>query len=180
MKKETKIQLLEQGIAPPKPVRFYTRFEPFYYYYYPNAVNEQFLLGQEENDFQLDGYHIRKIAHIDKVECKDDLCPVINEWNGVVKEVRHPGIDISSWNSIAQGLSAMGRFLIIEDEKNELFAIGRIRRVCKRHIVFEHFDANGIWQDEPLRIPYSTITHIAWDTRYANNWEAYLRSRGEA
>ena len=124
----------------------------------------------------LDGFHIRKISHITKVEIKDDLCQVINVWNGITKQVRHPNIDISSWTPIFDSLREYPGFLMIEDDINKQFAIGEIAAIQKKHFMFRQFDANGIWQEDLLRIPYSTITLVAWDTRYTNYWYEYLHS----
>lgn len=177
MKKEKKISILKECADSKKLARVYFSYNPNYYYFYPNEVADGYLLAQEENDFQLDGFHIRKISQITKVEIKDDLCSEINVWNGVVNQIHNPNIDISSWHSIFTALQNMNRFIIIEDEINEQFAIGRIMKVCKHHLVFDHFDADGIWQEESLIIPYSSITHVSWNTRYADNWEGFLASR---
>ena len=140
MKKEKKISLLKECADSKKIARVYSNYDSNYYYFYPNEVSDKYLLAQEENDFQLDGFHIRKISQITKVEIKDDLCSEINVWNGVVNQIHNPNIDISSWHSIFTALQNMNRFIIIEDEINEQFAIGRIVKVCKHHLVFDHFD----------------------------------------
>ena len=180
MTKEKKIELLTQSAAQAQIARVYFKYDSNYYYFYSNEVNGKFLLAQEEDDFQLDGYHIRKIAHMTKVEIKDDLCAQINEWNGVTKQIHHPGIDISSWYTIFTALQKQPGFVIIEDDIGEQFAIGKIAKVGYRYLVLEHFDANGIWHDDPLTIPYASITHVAWNTRYTNTWEAYLASKEAA
>ena len=74
MLKNQKIEILNECIKTPRNARVYFEFDPDYYYYYPNAANGKFFVGQEENDFLLDGYHIRRITHIKKAEIKDDLC----------------------------------------------------------------------------------------------------------
>ena len=43
-------------------------------------------------------------------------------------------------------------------------------------LLLDSFDADGIFEANPVRIPYSAITHLAWNTRYALNWHHYLRS----
>lgn len=177
MKKVEKIKILDECIASKKLARVFFTYDSNYYYFYPNIVNDKFLLAQEEDDFLLDGYHVRRISHIRKVEIKDDLCPAINEWNGVATQISKPHIDISSWKSLLSDLRDLGCFIIIEDDINEQFAMGRIEKTCTRYIVFRSLDADGIWQEDPLIIPYSTITHVAWNTRYSNNWEKYMASK---
>lgn len=180
MKKQEKIDLIKSTIGQAQIVRFYFKYDQYYHYYYPNAVNEKFILGQEEYDFQLDGYHIRKISDIRKVEVKDNLCGKINVWNGVANCVSNPEIDISSWYNIFSSELLRNRFIIVEDENNGLFAIGFIKKVCRHHVCFESFDADGKWDDSPLIIPYSSITHVAWNTRYTDNWFNYLVQHGQS
>ena len=72
------ISLIFSSIGTTKIMRMYFKYDEDYWYYYPNAVNERFVLGQEENDFELDGYHIRKISDLTKAQIKEDLCERIN------------------------------------------------------------------------------------------------------
>ena len=158
-------------------VRMYMKEEGnYYYYYYIHAVNDMFVLGQEEDDFTLNGYHIRLTDDIKKVEIKDDLCPKINEWNGIVNQLAMPAVDISSWNTIFKDLTKLKGFVVVEDENAGEYIIGRIKKVCKKKILMDWFDANGIWQDESREIAYSSITHVAWDTRYTNGWYEYMKA----
>ena len=144
-------------------------------YYFLNAVNNQFMLGQAEIDFLLDGYCIRKISQLKKVEINDDKRNELNKLYGVTAEVKMPEVDISSWKSIFDSLKALDRFIIIEDEINGQFSIGIIEKVLQNKLYFKQFDANGVWDEENLEIPYSQITTVQWDTRYTNVWERYLR-----
>ena len=84
MTRQEKTHLIESCIGKKQLVRMFFKYEKPYWYYYPNAVNDQFILGQEEDDFLLDGYHIRRIKDLVKAEIKDDLCAQINIWNGTV------------------------------------------------------------------------------------------------
>ena len=68
MKKQEKIDLIALGIRKAQLLRMYFRYDENYFYYYPNAVNERLILAQEEDDFQLDGYHIRRISDLKKAE----------------------------------------------------------------------------------------------------------------
>lgn len=176
MKKEEKIALLEECRSKMEIARVFFKYDQSYdyIYYYVHKVNGKFLLAQEENDFQLNGFHLRKTDHITMVEIKDDLCAEINRWNGVAAQVHDPGIDISSWQSVFEGLRNHPGFLIIEDEINVQLAVGEIAEVKRGRLLFRQFDADGVWQEDPLDIPYASITHVAWDTRYTNNWYNYM------
>ena len=140
-------------------------------------MNGRFLLGQEEDDFQLDGYHIRKISDLTKAEVKDDLCAQINIWNGVVHQIQDPGVDISSWQSVFQSPVLKDRLIIVEDEYSGEYVLGVIKKAYARHVSLISIDADGVAGPAPFLFPYSKITHVAWDTRYAENWCRYLESR---
>ena len=176
MTRHDKIQLIESCVRKNQLVRMYFRYEKPYRYYYPSAVNALLFLGQEEDDFLLDGYHIRRIRDLEKVEIKDDLCAQINIWNQVADGIRNPGVDISSWQSVLQSPVLQNTCVIIEDDYSETYEIGFIRKACKQYLLLDSFDADGIFEANPVRIPYSAITHLAWNTRYALNWHHYLRS----
>ena len=174
MKKQEKLDLIQKGIEETVICRCYFTYAQNYFYYYPHAVNDTFILGQEEDDFLLDGYHIRKISHLKKVEIKNDKCHEINTLYGIVDGVINPSIDITSWQSIFQSLSQLDTYLQIEDSFNELFAIGVIEKVLKDKLCFRAFDADGVWDEDALEIRYSQITSVSWGTRYAQYWKRYL------
>ena len=71
MKKQKKIDLIASGIGNEQLVRMYFKYDENYWYFYPNAVSERLMLGQEENDFQLNGYQIRRISDLVKAEITD-------------------------------------------------------------------------------------------------------------
>lgn len=174
MKKQEKINLIQKAIQETVICRCYFVYDQNYFYYYPNAVNEKFFLGQEEDDFLLDGYCIRKISQLKKIEVKDDKCQEINKLFGITDQVVDPGIDISSWQSIFESLSKLDTYIQIEDAFGEQFAIGIIQKVLKDKLYFKHFDADGIWDEADLDIRYSQITSVCWGTRYAQYWKRYM------
>lgn len=175
MTKQDKLDLIRCAIETPQLCRCYFTYDDNYYYYYPNTVNEKFLLGQEENDFLLDGYCIRKISQLKKVELKDDKCNEINKQIGLTEQIKMPTVDISDWKSIFDSLMALQCFIIIENEISGEFAIGIIEKTFKNKLYFKSFDADGIWDDVGLEIPYSQITTVKWATRYADVWQKYLQ-----
>lgn len=174
MKKQEKIDLIQKGISETTLCRCYFTYDQNYFYYYPHAVNDKFILGQEEDDFLLDGYCIRKLSHLKKVEIKDDKCNEINKMFGVVDQIANPGIDIGSWHSIFKSLSQLDAYIQIEDAFHEQFAIGIIEKVLKDRVLFKRFDADGVWDEDAVEIRYSQITSVQWGTRYAQYWKRYL------
>lgn len=174
MRKNEKLNIIDRAIKNIELCRCYFSYDENYFYYYPHVVNDKFILGQEEDDFILDGYAIRKISHLTKVEIKDDKCNDINKLNGLTLELKNPDIDISSWESIFLSLKQLDTFVIIQDERNGNYSIGIIEKVLKNKIYFLEFDADGIWSDDKLEIPYSSITSVKWNTRYDTVWKAYF------
>ena len=174
MKKQDKIDLLQKGIDETATCRCFFSYEPSFFYCYPHAVSSQFLLGQEEDDFTLDGYFVRKIAHLEKVEMRTNKCDEINRIFGVAEQVNNPQIDISSWRSIFGSLAKLDIYVIIEDHIHGQFAIGAIQKVLKDKLYFRRFDANGVWDETDLEIRYSQITSVEWGSRYAKYWKCYL------
>ena len=168
--------MIQKAISETEICRCYFTYDDSYYYYYPNAVNDKFFLGQEEFDFLLDGYSIRKISQLKKVEIKGDLCNVINKYIGLHERIKMPPVDISNWKSIFDGLMAMDCFVIVENEINGEFAIGTIEKTLKNRLLFRSFDADGVWDETAFEIPYSQITTVKWATRYSTVWQTYLQA----
>ena len=177
MKKQEKLDLIRSAIAEKRLCRFDFTYDENYFYYYPLAVTEKFMLGQEEDDFILDGWSIRKISQIKKVEYRADACDEINRLLGRKEQIERPDVDMTGWRSIFESLKAMDRFVIVENELEGQFAIGVIQAVLKSQIYFRRFDADGVWEEEELVIPYSKTTSVSWGTRYADIWERYLRNQ---
>lgn len=174
MKKQDKLELLQNGIRQTALCRCWFSYDPNYFYYYPNAVNEKFILGQEEDDFLLDGYCIRKISQLKKVEIKDDKCGEINRFFGLTEQISMPEVDISSWQSIFQSLQKLDTYVAIEDAIGEQFSIGVIEKALKDKLYFRSFDADGVWDEDGLEIRYSQITSVQWGTRYCVYWKRWM------
>ncbi|MBO5129500.1 MAG: hypothetical protein J6B95_04040 [Oscillospiraceae bacterium] len=175
MKKQDKLNVIRQAIQRTEICRCWFTYDDNYYHYYPNAVNDKFLLGQEENDFLLDGYCIRKISQLKKVEIKNDKCNEINRQIGLTAQIKMPPVDISDWQSIFNSLMTLKCFVIIENEISGEFAIGIIETTFRNKLHLKPFDADGVWDDAGLEIPYSQITTVKWATRYAEVWQKYLQ-----
>ena len=176
MTKQEKLKILVQGIESVEICRCYFTYDNNYFYYYINAVNDKFILGQEEDDFLLDGYAIRKMSHLKKVEHKDDACNRINKVIGLTNEIKMPDIDITSWQTIFLSLKKIDTFIIIENAIEEEFYIGTIESVLKNKLRFRYFGADGTWNTNAIEIPYSKITNVLWNTRYSNTWHRYLKT----
>ena len=178
MTKQQIREVMRSCIEPPKICRVSAKYSPDYYYYFPLIVGERLFLGAEENDFILDGYSIRRITDIVKAEARDDKCLEIAVAEGLTTQLQKPDVDISDWRSVFESLKKMDRNIIIEKESRDEdeceFWIGRIIKVCSRYVLFLHFDADGIWEEKPYKIPYSEITRVSFGARYVDVFSKYL------
>ena len=117
-------------------------------------------------------------ATLKKIELKDDKCNEILKAEKVLDRLSAPEIDLTDWHSAFLSLQKLDKNIIIQheslEEKEWDFWIGRIEKVLKTKVVFRHFDADGIWQEEPFEIPFSRITSVTFDSRYVNVFSKYV------
>lgn len=176
MKKQEKLDLLRRAIEHPTLHQYFFTYD-LECIFYPLAVNDKFILGQKENDFVLDGYHIRKLSQLRKIKALpkkyNELCEAV----GLPSKLKAPDIDISSWQSIFEGLQKLDTFVIVTNDLHENFAIGTIQKATKSKLLFNAFDPDGCWYEEPLEIPYSSITAVRWNTRYDLVWKQYQNKK---
>lgn len=174
MNRNNLLKILKNCEKNKEVVRIYLKYEDNYYYYIPLKINEEFFLGTEEDDFLLDGYSIRRIKDIESVEPRDDLTSTIIKKEGLLENLVIPEIDLNSWENIFSSLSKINQNIIIEDEYNEEFWIGKIIDVNRDYVLFKHFDADGIWSEEPIKIGYNIVTSIAFNSRYVDVFSKYV------
>lgn len=158
--------------------RISLRYEGYDRYYFPLITSEKLFLGAEENDFLLDGYALRRFRDITKAEMKNDFCQEILVKEGVVDSLVVPDLDITNWQTVFQFLQARNQNVIVEkeslDEDEREFVIGRIEKIYKTSVYIRHFDADGIWQSEPYKFPFSKITTVTFASRYVDTFSKYL------
>lgn len=158
--------------------RMYFRYDSNYFYYFPLLSNDKLFLGMEEDDFILDGYSIRRYADLTKLQAKDDKCMEILRREGITGQITTPDVNISSWETVFSSLQKLRRNIIVlrENLKEEerLFVIGRIESVFRKFAYVRHFDADGVWEDEPDKILYTQITSVSFGTRYVDTFSKYL------
>ncbi len=172
MKKQEKIDLLALGVQDKQSCHCVFTYDTVYCY--PRGISEKLILGQEEFDFQLDGFFIRKVSHLKNVKIENGKCAEISRVFGIVDQLENPNIDISSWHTVFNDLSKLDAYIIVEDEINGRFAIGVIEKVTKSKLYLRSFDAEAVWDEEPLEIPFSEITCVKWDCRYTRYWKRYM------
>lgn len=178
MKKSEKLALLHGSIGTYNLCRCYFSYDENYWYFYVLGRSDKLMFGIEEDDFILDGFQIRKISDLKKIEIKNDVCAKINEKNGLLRDVERPDIDLSSWQTVFESLRPLDRFVIIKNEKfeagEEFFYIGTIKKAKRASVVIIPFDANGNWVED-VEIPYSKITSVTFEDRYSKTWQKFFK-----
>lgn len=178
MKKSEIKEIISSAIKPADLCRVYFKYDENYYYYFPLQTSEKLFLGVEEDDFILDGFSVRRFCDVKKVELKNDKCIDIIRAEGILNSISVPEIDLTDWHSTFLSLQRLDKNVIVErdslSEDDYEFYIGRIEKVLKTKILFRHFDADGVWQDEPYEIPFSKITSVTFDSRYVSVFSKYV------
>lgn len=142
----------------------------------PLDVSDKFFIGAAVYDFMIDGWVIRRVGRIDRIRSKSDKISAICEAEGLCRRAADPKVNLTSWRSVFRSIRAMNRNVIIEhenSEKSELY-IGRIEAVKKRGVCLRYFDSEGVWDEEPIEIPYYRITGVTFGTRYLEIFSKYL------
>lgn len=157
----------------------YFNYHADYWYFYILGCSDKFLFGAEENDFQLNGFQIRKISDLKKVEKKDDLCAEINRNAHIPENINAPDISLSSWHDVFVSLSEAAEYLIVEngyEKKNgSYFYLGKIVKIKKVPVIFSPLDADGIWQDD-VELPFSEMTSVTFGDRYSETFGRYAEN----
>ncbi len=179
MKKADKIAVLQKGIDETLICRCFFAYTPDYWYYYPLAVSDKLMLGVKELDFMLDGYGVRKLSQLQKVEVKDDVCDAINKMFGVTDGIVSPHVNIGGWKELLESLKDYDGYITIHNDLEDELSIGIVERVGKSSVQFRRFDADGIWDEEPVEIRFSEITAVEWGDRYATYWKRYMEHTGK-
>lgn len=171
-------QLINECIQQRKICNVYFRYDPCYWNLIPLKANDRLFLSVKEDDFILNGYTVRRFKDMKKIKAKDDMCDRILALEGVTDTIEMPDININDWKTVFESLKQAGKNIIVEKESlNETewkFVIGRIEKIYNRFAYVRHFDADGIWQERPYRIPYSEITSVTWMSRYVEAFSKYV------
>lgn len=152
------------------------KYDANYFNMIPLICGEQLFLCAEEDDFILDGYSLRRFKDIKKIKAKYDKCDEILKNEGVL--ITTPEIEINCWSSVFQSLKNRNKNIIVEKEtlydKDSEFVIGRIDKIYKNCAYIYHFDADGIWDEEPTRVPFNEITSVTFGSRYVDIFSKYV------
>lgn len=169
------MKLLHKSCGTYDLCRCWFKYNVFYSYFYILDYSEKLFLGAVEDDFILDGFEINRQSDIDRLEIKDDACVKINKRLGLLDGIEVPKIDLTSWKTVFKSLAKTDFYIIIQNQYNDSFYIGKIKKVGKKSVTFKHFDAFGVWQHKE-KIPLTEITSVRFADRYSTNWKKYLCS----
>ncbi len=172
--------LIKSSIDPHKICRVFFKYDLNYRYYFVLKADDRLFLGAEEDDFILDGFSIRRYRDVVKAGIKDDKCLEIDIAEGLLDQLTVPEVDITDWKIALTSLQKLGRNIIIEkeslDEEEWEYAIGKVVKVLSNKVLFRKFDADGIWDEDLLEIPYTLITSITFGSRYVEIFSKYVPS----
>ncbi|UEG53876.1 hypothetical protein LLH06_02665 [Mucilaginibacter daejeonensis] len=146
------------------------------------AFAKDFVILQETNDFEIDGYIIIPVAQIHKLRFNNvdkyfDKIMAMEKLSGRVVLKYHVSLD--SWPSIFRSLQDQELTVIVEceDPDDKSFDIGPIIKIEQETIHVQNFDALGFFDLEPSIIAYGKITKVQFNGRYENIFSKYTRHR---
>ena len=144
--------------------------------------SDRFILIQETDDFNIDGFSIISIDTIIDIPYsnKDKYYDKIMNCEGLVDKVQKKHtIDLTSWSSVFKTIRKYGFNVIVENENpdDESFDIGPITRISDSSVHIRYFDAQGFLNEKATKISWDLITIVRFDTHYINTFSKYLRER---
>lgn len=171
-------EVLQESAVRRQVCNVYFWYDRHYWNLIPLALGDELFLSAEEDDFVLDGYTIRRFSDLDDVVAKDDKCTEILQKEGVLDSLQTPPVSVASWEDVFKDLQRLGGNVIVEAARTDTdegdFIIGRIEIILKQSVFVRHFDADGVWQDRPVKIYYGDITNVTFASRYVSIFSKYL------
>lgn len=153
-------------------------------YGYLLGLSKTLALLHRFDDFEPDGYSVLRVEDVVKVRsaaherCWDYILAAEKLLAGL--KFRQP-IDLTSMRSAIETIGQCYDHMIIEceDEEEDVedFYIGSLVATSDDGIRFRHFDAQGYWERRPSTIVLADISHVQFDTPYANIFSKYTREK---
>jgi len=144
--------------------------------------SNNFVLLQETDDFEVDGYVVIPIQSISEIiyNTNDKYYDKIMNLEGIITAIEKKHlIDLTSWEAIFKSIKKLDFNVIVENEDPEdaTFDIGPIIKITKSAVYVRYFNAKGILNKEATKINWRLITIVKFDNRYTNTFSKYLRER---
>ncbi|MBP5491848.1 MAG: hypothetical protein J6Y08_03295 [Clostridiales bacterium] len=178
MKKFEITAVLQEASRQTLLCRMFLKHDPNCYNCFPLKSSEDLFLYAEEEDFRLDGFVVRRLKDVVEISSKEDITNAILESEGVISELTRPDVDIASWETVFMYLYANKMNAIFESEDRNSgqidYTIGRVEKKDDRYMYVRAFDAEGHWEEKPVRIAYSELISVSFGTRYVEIFSKYL------
>lgn len=144
--------------------------------------SDNFVLLQETDDFEVDGYAIFPIETIREIlySNNDKYYDKIMNLEGIIDSIQNKHkIDLTSWVTVMQSIKKLGFNVIVENEDpdDDSFDIGPITKISKSSVYVRYFNPQGFLDEKATKINWNLITVVKFDDRYTNIFSKYLRER---
>ncbi len=178
MKKSEIREIVKRAAENKQSINADFRYDSNYFNFVPLKVDQNLFLALHDLDFELDGYIIYRWNDLVTVKEKGDFYNTILRQERCIDHIDIPSINTSCWKTVFESLKEMNQNVIVEKRWGSSdgweFIIGKIDRIYQKFVYVWHFDADGVWMDEPVKIPYSEITHVTFGSRYIRMYSKYL------
>ena len=172
-------RLLRAGIHPPAVCRVGFRYNLYPEQFFPLAVSDTLFLGVTEQDFQLDGYTVRRLQDVTSVELLRGAYLAIHKAEGSLTRLYAPPVLIENWKTVFSSLASSGELIIAEENAlrptESVFRIGKILRVGPRGAEMRTFDGDGVWDAEKTVVSFSSVTSVTFGSRYISTYAKYIK-----
>lgn len=148
-------------------------------FFFIMSVSSELFLGICERDFKLDGYTVRRVKDVSRVEAIRGTYLKIHEAEGNLSRLGMPPVDISDWKSVLRSVIASGENIIIEgtipDGEERYFFVGRPLAAGEQGFRFRSFDGGGNWSDKVVTVPYSSLNSLTFGSSYVVTYSKYVK-----
>lgn len=145
-------------------------------YFIPRKKCGDLLLATIDSDFRPDGWTIRSIRKLVDFDIARPFHQLlVRKFDEALEE---PDIDISDWETVFGDIKSKGIHVSVEghiDGENDRYVLGIVGEVRKHSVFIWQYDADGVWEPQPLKINYADITNISFGCRYNEAYASVIR-----
>ena len=144
---------------------------------FPIALSTQIVQLISIWDFHIDGYKFFPVTDISEVKRgkTERLFQEIMEKEGYFQDSSSlVQEDLTSWGTVFSYFQKKQYIIIVENEKNGDFYIGKVHSSDDHGCVMSCFDVLGVWDEETSEIKYDDITCLTFGDRYSEMMTKYV------
>jgi len=144
---------------------------------FPLRLSDKLFLSVIDQDFQLDGYTVRRLRDIVLAEPVRGNYLRMHKAEGNLSRLHVPPVPLRDWREVCDTLAAANELIMLEcDAENDELTLlcGKITAVALPAIRFLPFDGDGEWHTRPITILYRQIRAITFGSRYLTTYAKYL------